>query len=256
MKLTSDKKKILVVSDIHLEVEKLDKIIKHEAPDVVVSLGDWFDSHTYSIIEKTEKAAKYLKDYLDNPNYYTLWGNHDIQYFYSNKYLFCTGYSEKNDETIMDVLYPNIASIRDKFQWYIWIDDILCTHAGLHQSHLPPFVKSNEDIDDYLIKAIDQASVAIQVDNDHWLYQVGYYRGGMKGKIGGIIWLDFNYEFKPIGGLKQIVGHTNSGFTTIRSHMDEDSNPLKANNLCIDCGLYEYIIIQNGEIRIGEYIDL
>lgn len=44
MKLTSKNKRILVLADPHQDVNKLDRIIKTEAADEVVCLGDWFDS--------------------------------------------------------------------------------------------------------------------------------------------------------------------------------------------------------------------
>ena len=47
MKISSKKQKILILSDVHQDINRLDKIIKTENADINVCLGDWFDSFIY-----------------------------------------------------------------------------------------------------------------------------------------------------------------------------------------------------------------
>lgn len=47
MNISSTGKKILIISDIHNDVDKVDKIIKSEGADINLVLGDWFDSFIY-----------------------------------------------------------------------------------------------------------------------------------------------------------------------------------------------------------------
>jgi hypothetical protein len=55
---------------------------------------------------------------------------------------------------------------------------------------------------------------------------VGHARGGVS--YGGPVWCDFNKEFKPIEGVRQIFGHTPGRNIRVRyHHMIED--------YCVDC---------------------
>jgi len=79
--------------------------------------------------------------------------------------------------------------------------------------------------------------------------------GGKKG--GGIVWLDFKQEFQPIEGLKQIVGHTYHKNGRVNPHhLDGNLNPADCDNLCIDNGLNEYIVISNGKLEIKKFLDI
>lgn len=257
MKISSNKKKVLIVSDIHHTTSKLHKIINHEAPDVVLCLGDWFDSHTYDSIFDCEKTARYLMKYVYQPNAYTLWGNHDLHYFFTNRRVMCSGFSNAKDICITDALHPNFNAVKDKFLWYAWVDDYLCTHAGLHPYYLnPKMVVNQEEVDIFLKREEEICKMAIINDDKHWMYNVGNSRGGYS-KYGGITWCDFEDEFEPIEGLKQIVGHTYSPRNEVRGHYKEKpDNPLACNNICIDCNLNEYIIVSNGKLEIKQFIDI
>ena len=73
--------------------------------------------------------------------------------------------------------------------------------------------------------------------------------------MGGITWQDFREEFEPIDGLKQLVGHSRR--KKIEGHPLEGTiNLEECDNLNIDCGLFEYLIISNGKLQIKKYADL
>lgn len=256
MKISSENKKVLIISDIHHQIDKLHKIIKHEAPDITLVLGDWFDSYDHDSTDVCINVAKYLLKYIHQDNVYTLWGNHDLHYFYTNRRLICSGYSNGKDLCITDALYPKFNEIKEKFLWYVWVDDFLCTHAGLHPYFLHPKMNINqEEVDLFLKREEELCKIAIVSDKPHWMYAAGNARGG-PSKYGGIVWCDFEDEYKPIEGLKQIVGHTYSYVNKIRSHKTESDNPLEWQNICIDCNLNEYLIISNGKMEIKQYINI
>jgi len=122
---------------------------------------------------------------------------------------------------------------------------------------LPPQIKTNDDIFNYLDDQSKQVSSKLLSNDLHWFYQVGRSRGGMH-KAGGIVWCDFDHEFSPIDDLKQIVGHTSQWETgRAKQHNSEGYiNITDANNICIDCHLNQYITIANGKIELKDYADL
>ena len=257
MKFDSYGKKILLFSDVHNNVKKANKIIQHEAADINLCLGDWFDS--FGLDENIDYmyTADYLMRYLCAPNNYTLFGNHDLHYlFASNRYIICSGYEDRKYFAIDDVLKSERKNIIDKFKWFAWIDDILCTHAGLYSDYIDPTVKNNDDINIFLVKERERANIALVTDQNHWFYFAGQSRGGPK-KGGGIVWLDFKREFVPVDGLRQIVGHTYHKNGKVNPHhLDGNVDPADCDNLCIDNGLNEYIVISNGKLEIKKFIDI
>lgn len=256
--LSSDKNRILVFSDVHQDAEKVKTILKKENYDFVVFLGDWFDSHHKQSASDLAATCSLVRELSAMKNVFMLWGNHDLHYFYSNRYAMCSGYSDAKDTAIADMLHPRIVEIRDSIGWYIWIDDFLCSHAGIHPHFFPPHLKvTKEEISNWLDDQAKYAKLSLENGGTHWFYRAGYSRWGNQ-KVGGIVWLDFNEEFEPIEGVKQIVGHTfNRGGVGVRGHHTNGNLDLtQAENLCIDCNINEYLIIQNGKLEIKSYKDL
>ena len=255
MKLSSDKKTILVFSDPHQEIDKVEYILKHENYDIIVCLGDWFDSFSHNSEKDLEKTCAFLKKWIFKDNFFTLWSNHDIQYFFDNNNTICSGYNRNKDLFITDYFGKLMPLIREKFKWYIWIDDWLCSHAGINEYHFPPNLKiTKPDLTKWLNEQIFQADLTLCNGGGHWLYNAGQGRGG-RSKIGGITWQDFDTEFQPIDGLKQLVGH--SSHPTILNHYTDGSLEFtKSDNLDIDCHLTQYLLIQNTELKIKNFKDL
>jgi hypothetical protein len=253
--LQSNDKKILIVSDVHNEINKLDKIIKYEAADINIVLGDLYDSFIYDSPNNYIDTTFYLRDnFLFKPNNYSLFGNHDLHYLFNNKHVICSGYEPWKYDLIDGILGKFRDVFRKKFHWTILLDDILLTHAGLDRRLIPPLIKTNQEVYDYLSKSEESVYVKLISQDHHWFYQVGHIRGGQYN-VGGIVWCDFNSEFEPIDELRQIVGHTNQYKShKIKQHDSEGfSNILDANNLCIDCGLSEYITLTYGKLEIKKY---
>lgn len=249
MKISSFKNKILIFSDVHQDISKVEKIIESEAADINLCLGDWFDSFQYDSEGHLQKTTKYLKDtFCKKSNNITLFGNHDLHYFFDNKFTFCSGYGNAKNLLINNILGNQKKSIIENFKWFVFVDEFLCTHAGLHSIFIPPSISDNEGVYDYLTIQSNDADIKIRTNQSHWFYNAGYARGGSQQK-GGIVWLDFDQEFAPIKGLSQIVGHTYRRKNKIQSYA-------KSNNYCIDTNLIEYITIMNGVLNIKNYNDL
>lgn len=255
MNLDSNKKTILVFSDPHQEIDRVEYILKKENYDIVVCLGDWFDSFTHDSEYDVEKTCKFLKKWIFKENFFTCIGNHDVHYLYDNNTTICSGYENRKYRFISDCLGSFLSPIRDKFQWYIWIDDFLCSHAGINTYHFSPFIELTRDgITKWLDSQLKIAERTL-IDGEHnWIYGAGAARGGRQN-IGGITWQDFDSEFSPIEGVKQLVGHT--PHPTILNHQtDGNLDFTTCDNLDIDCHLNQYLIILNQKLKIGSYRNL
>ena len=247
MKINSKGNKLLIFSDVHQEIDKLAKIIKHEGADINICLGDWFDSHFIDKDEDVQKTAFFLKDYLAGGNV-TLFGNHDLHYFFANKYTICSGYEHRKSQVIDKTFGEDKLTIIDKFSWFLFLDEFLCTHAGLHYNFLPSIIKNNEDVYEYLTIQANDANIKIRTKQFHWFYGAGYSRCGDQPK-GGIVWLDFDREFAPLKIMPQIFGHTYRRKGKIQTHC-------KTENYCIDTNLNEWMTITNGKLEIKNYKNL
>ena len=255
MNLDSKNNTILVLSDSHQEIDRMEYILKHENYDIVVHLGDHFDSFTHNSEYDAEKTCNFLKKWMFKDNFFTCVGNHDISYLNDNPTTICSGYDRSKDVFISDCLGNFLSPIRDKFKWYIWINDFLCSHAGINTYHFDPMMEVTKDgITKWLDKQIKVADIKLIDGEYHWLYGAGAARGGRQN-IGGITWQDFSAEFEPIEEVKQLVGHTSNN-TIIPHHTEGSLDPNDWKNIDIDCHLSEYLMITNSKITIKKFIDL
>lgn len=234
---------ILVIPDIHHKTLRADIIIRHEQPDKVIFLGDYFDDFGDSRHD-AQDTANWLLSNIDNPNYIFLFGNHDISYSYSNRWAKCAGYSQDKDIAINEIMNQYVWN---KFKWFHFEENFLFSHAGVHLDLLESKMgkgRSLSAIKDYLNKESSNAFEALASGNKHWFFQAGYIRGGCD-KIGGLVWCD-KREFKGIPGLKQIVGHT---------PIDEPKN--HEDVIFLDTHLNHYLLINDKkEITIHRYHDI
>jgi len=243
MKISSQGKKILVFSDVHQDIKTVKEIIKKENADVNICLGDWYDSFHEDLDKDVEGVTEYLNEkFFKKEKNISLFGNHDVHYVFDNEYTICSGYTVKKAEAIDYFLGSSKKEFSEKFLWFIFVDDYLCTHAGLHKSFIPPMTASNDDLYDYLNIQSNDANIKIRTNQPHWFYRAGMARGGSQSK-GGITWLDFDLEFSPVPSLSQIVGHTYRKRNKVQSYA-------KTDNYCIDTNLNEYFIITNGKLEV------
>jgi hypothetical protein len=211
----------LIISDIHEKAARVRYILeeaKKHNYDNVYYLGDWFDSFT-STPESVNDTIQLLREEssLDNRNF--CWGNHDSHYG-SQFGVICSGYKYSTFKQICSSTNKEDCPLFDKFKIAHEVDGWLLSHAGFNP-HTEKYIKR-----------------CLNSHDDECMGFVGTARGGWQTR-GGPLWLDWNEEFSPIDGLKQLVGHT-----------PVPSPKNIGDNWNIDTHLNHYAIIKNGDIEI------
>ena len=225
-------KKILIIPDIHTNYLDAELIISSEHPDKVIFLGDYFDNFDETP-ESADQTAYWLSHSLNNKDRIHLIGNHDVSYMTDLIHLRCSGFSELKRHAI------NMHRIRwDKMKLYHFLDDWLCTHAGVSKMFFEKYTKL--DLPDFMQESTKDLENINNSEYQHRFLQAGKSRGG-KHEYGGIVWCDYD-EFKDIPGQKQIFGHTRSNLVR--------QTP---NHICLDTGLSNYAIYLDKKMEIRKF---
>jgi len=204
--------KTLIIPDIHTKFGIAETIIVKESPDNVVFLGDYFDSLDDSI-EIAHQTAEWLKESLEKPNRIHLMGNHDLSY--KDTRFACSGFSESK---LMALKQAKVDL--SKLQHYCWVEDWLCTHAGLSNDFYEEYAM------DYSVNEFLQIFSQDEKLKER-LYDCSPFRGGLD-RFSGIVWCDY-YEFKDIPNIKQIFGHTRGPLRQTDYHICLDTAPQLCN---------------------------
>ena len=222
----------MIIPDIHMNYLDAELIISSEHPDKVVFLGDYFDSFG-DTLELAEQTAHWLSHSIRDKNRVHLVGNHDLGYMTDLLHLKSAGFTEYKKHAI------DMHQIAwDKMRLYYFLDDWLCTHAGVSRQFFEKYGKKN------LVEFMRQSGEDIKHINSagyqHRFLQCGRSRGGQH-EHGGILWCDYD-EFEDIAGQKQIFGHT------------RDANVRQtSNHICIDTGLSHYAVYQDNKMNIKKF---
>lgn len=274
--------KILIIPDIHLRHELVEKIIKQVEHNSIVFLGDNFDDFD-DTPEMIINTAKWFHWSINQKNRIHLTGNHDVHYWFTdNSSTRCSGYGQFKSIIINDVVTK---TDWEKLRFFTTIDDQwLLSHGGIH----PYWITSKETPTLKLIKeSLEQDStLAIKKfysKDGHWFGVAGKARSYTANYPGGLLWCDWNDEFEPIRGIHQIVGHTpqyNVNWKIINSdgsykkqfvapNLTNDKNvrvsvlneELKSDNsynLCLDSqpGSQYYAIYENGKLTVHNINDM
>lgn len=234
--------KQVILGDVHDLIGTMSLILASEEPyDETWVTGDFFDSWGHN--EKQAKnTAIYLDDYLGNRRNHSILGNHDVHYLYPHvQSMRCSGYTRNKLDIIRRNL--NVAKIRHQMPLHAWIDDFLMTHGGVHEAFAHPVMGFNREwIDRLMTDAYHDLEAGIVTP----VVKPGAARYGRQD-VGGPLWLDWHSEFKPIEGLNQIVGHTPSKIRTVEMLVGKNSV-----NYCVDCGLRQYLVIQDGIVAVKD----
>ena len=231
----------LIIPDLHLKWQKADKIIKHEAADKIVFLGDFFDNFDDNAIMNLV-MAEWVKNSLEQPNRIHLLGNHDINYAFNHRSYKCSGYTSDKEESINLILKE---SDWRKMPLYTRVGSWLCSHAGVHNYIYAQYGKGlnfynwlKDTCDDALENAFANKSAVS-------ILRAGRSRGGIE-PVGGIVWCDAG-EFLGINGINQIFGHT-------FQKKPRWINTSDSQNLCLDVGNANcYAIHDSDTDKIKEY---
>lgn len=166
----------------------------------------------------------FLKKYLYDPKFDICWGNHDTSYAFGYR---CSGY----DPHTQAYLNENMTE-KDwrQFRPFVEVGPFLVSHAG--------FIDETLHLKDQAQEAVDLAFKGKR----HRYWSAGLARGG-DAPLGGPTWLDWNFEFEPIDGVPQIVGHTVQSNNVVG---------IKAGNYCLDTCNKHVIFIEEetGKVEI------
>lgn len=216
----------LILPDVHQDIAWAERVFAQEAtggtpPDLVVFLGDYFDSHRSPEARATVTATCAWLDAtrrrLGERGVFLL-GNHDVQYLEarpaclahrSPRALGTQCGSAFSLTTAKRIAKDLPAEFWHDTRLFVRVNGWLLSHAGLAPAHWPAAATIDESIarlDTRCREAL--ASLAPDRPTDP-LLQAGLVRGG-DAEIGGITWLDWDCEFEDALPLPQIVAHTAS----------------------------------------------
>lgn len=238
----------LILPDIHLKIDKAEKIIDFEKnANKIIFLGDIFDDYNDNVTENV-LAARFVKSKILNPKYIFLFGNHDLPYrFPKNSSCYCPGWDLKKQKGIDEIL--KIEHWK-KFKYFHVEDGWLFSHAGVSNSFLPFNIELNlQEIEKWLEKESEKANTLGLIGKKHWFWQLGPGRGGV-WPHGGLLWEDWEY-FDSIPEIRQCVGHTCQHPTNSSELWHRDGE-----NLCLDSNLNYYGVLENGQITIKNTFDI
>lgn len=229
--------KTLILPDLHTGYVRAEAIISKEKYDNIVFLGDYFDSF-YDTLEETHQTAEWLKQSLTDPTRIHLLGNHDLAYM--NQNFMCSGFSEGKLFAI-----KNTKVDLTKLVHYCWVNDWLCTHAGLSNEFFNAYNYEGKSVDRFL------KDITLDKEGRQRLYDCSTFRGG-RNAFGGIVWCDY-MEFIDIPGIKQIFGHT-KGDLRHKVNADMKNISKSSEHYCIDTGLKHYGVYDSKtkEMKIKE----
>lgn len=225
--------KTVIIPDIHNNYAWAEAVIDREKPDKVIFLGDFFDSYgDEANDEMVVNTAKWLQQSVNQPNRIHLFGNHDIWYSCGDPRVHCPGNNE-HKRWLINCYFKDWNKIRP----YYWLDNWLCTHAGLTRPLWEALESSYITVQDLMLDTMNSKDIHVL------LRLVGRGRGG-NSDHGGILWCHFEdnpdyNEFFDIKGIKQIFGHTAS------QHVRTNDK-----HICLDCYGTAYAVYQNGKMRI------
>jgi hypothetical protein len=219
----------LIIPDLHHKVKWLEEFIAYLKYDEIVLLGDYFDDFGDNP-EIAGNTAEWLAWSIRQPKRIHLLGNHDLPYLTpetgDNAELFCSGFSHLKKRAIQNhISFDKLNSFRLVYFTQNWA----LSHAGIHKYHFEHPV--NGVSQKHTEKLCHEALEGVKVGIVSPILRAGRSRGG-RLPVGGITWLDWNWDFKPIKGLNQIVGHTKSGSVRY-NHMPNKSRP-DSINICLD----------------------
>jgi predicted MPP superfamily phosphohydrolase len=216
--------KTLAIPDIHTFYPKAQRIIEKFYADVdkIILLGDYFDQWDDTVDANCEMAKWILKKLAD-PKMVCLMGNHEMGYrFPTISNAKCSGWSRSKSEEIKEILKKEDW---DKLPFFYFHNKYCFSHAGIDSSWACHPI--NGFSEKYLSSLVEEGIEKMKAGEDPEVFAPGQSRGGW-AKVGGIIWNDFNRDFKPIEMVNQVFGHTPAPKPRNISWVSSD-------NWCLDC---------------------
>lgn len=232
---------VLVVPDVHQNVEWAKAIISHENGNYthIVFLGDFVDTHIQPPPSSVEATARFFAEIIEREDTTVLLGNHDAprfecwsfnQHFKTKRPLIhaCSGFTNSSSQQFNRIVTLDHWK---RTQLFTLANGWLLSHAGVH----PSFWRGHLGMEQNLGGLWRDAKMALDLLPFQMspLLECGVVRGGT-AEYGGIIWSDWEFDFQDRKDAwpKQLVGHTCDG--KIRRI---------GRSYCIDTGQKTYAVI-------------
>lgn len=205
-----------VIGDIHGKKEIVEFFLNNFEQRDLIFVGDILDSYDRSVEDQIESLMM-----IKESGAQMLMGNHELSYI-SRRHQ-CSGYNGATSAHVIHIEHWIKALPK-----YMWVDDVLVSHAGLSLDWLGSDDPTVEEVKEFLNGMSKDDMLAI-----------GYTRGGFQ-PIGGLLWEDFR-DHVPIPRVTQVMGHTRGN--GIRQ---------KGTSFCIDCleddDKIKYVGIEDGKV--------
>lgn len=210
-----EKKKFLVVADIHGKINSLNAAIEkfeNEFFDYIVFLGDYVDSFDATDEEVVTCLIKVINLKLKyKERVICLIGNHDDSYIGYPNYP-CSGFRSSYQKELTALFNENLALFKVAFQYkkHIFV------HAGISKKWYTEYFNILEKDFKENVPLVKNSSIDISTILNYSFHthhkaiisEVGYVRGGLPFNFGGPIWADRQELLQNIiRGYHQIVGH-------------------------------------------------
>lgn len=240
---------VIIVSDTHgtSSWQSLFKGDDWKLNELVIFLGDYCDSYTKTneeILQSLDFVLKLKDEYPDKV--VLLMGNHDMQYYSTDRRFGCSGYRFSYSEVLERIFTINSSKFKLAKSFKINGQDYLCTHAGV--------------LNHWLSTLGQQDSTAKEVEtliNHKWESQswdevsmISGVRGG-RDICGGPLWADMD-EFRGNvpKNFNQIVGHTHRRFGVVEFNEETSAFVFCTDNLVKNefDDLWITQILDNGKI--------
>ena len=225
----------LVIPDVHHKIEVV-RTIRPFLPHLPsVFLGDYFDDFGDAPSDM-ERTCEWLTEEIQKEENSFLVGNHCFAYLSYElgvTWGHCAGWTRAKQQ-IFHRYFPHDSFLR-RTKWLTKKQGWLLSHAGITNLLFKSFAKrrTEEEINSWIADAQNALLAGIA----HPAFVAGRDRGGPY-QNGGLLWCDWD-SFRPIGSVRQILGHTPAG--TVRR---------KQNSICLDTHLRHYGILERGTLNI------
>ena len=206
-----------IVGDIHGKLEVVNFFMDNFSSKDLIFVGDILDSFDRSIEDQITCLQLIHKSEAT-----LLMGNHELSYI-SHRHR-CSGFKAGTDVYIHQNNW-----VRD-LPKYIWVGDVLVSHAGLSRKWFGEKSPSISEVQTFLENMSEDA-----------MFAIGQGRGGWS-PVGGLLWDDFR-EHVPINGLTQVFGHTRGNGIRVKK---------EGPSYCIDCledsDKIQFVAIENNQV--------
>jgi hypothetical protein len=231
--------KTIVIPDLHHRLAWVAPTVAAERPDRVIFLGDGPDARGKA--GKGYSAAArlivFMKAWLARDDVVWLIGNHEAQYIFNHEDIRSNAWKHWRWKRYRDDFgmswWRKMKLAHSEQGW-------LLSHAGFREELAHPILGFDpvwlERYEREMFEASCLAPTSWTMIGDGRLQQP-------KGNRGGVTWLDWNTEFKPIPGVNQIVGHTED----VEPRWNNTAESL---NLCLDTGCRHYALIEDGNVTV------